>query len=643
MAQYETNVKIPVFSGLMQYGDGIGVDLRYAVDAKNVETPGGVLQPMAASPVLPVALGLNTHGAPGLEPTEIVFGTEGPSGAVSLTAAFPGTIPAFALRLPPVLFPITSGQPYTITFWSTHAPMSVRVFSVSHASGLVLDCGAELFTGGDTYGALTQYTATVTATGSSVLAYLTITFADVDDPVTDVTLSTVSIGDKAFSLVVMDGLPVKIETLAVLHRRWYTGDDASSDVLVAAAGGVIYWMLPGGSAWTALAHPDGGAVAFESNTWSWVQYETAPATPEDDPIDVLILSNQDDGMIYIRVDDTAKTITKVATPKNFGVIARHNERIWGGDIAEDPDMVVYSAPYDFTDWAQNSEIPADGAGDIQQPTWDGDSFTALQQLGSHLIALRRNTVWRILGTDPGEWVWKQQYGGGTAYENTIAVDGERILMLGKRGLLQYDGLSVTPYKPENLVDFWATMNIAALEQSCACLYKGKYYLSVPTGTSVTNNAIVVYDTREQTWLLRTGLAVEAWLPTDSGLFFTTVSEPGCIALWGEDVWTSGTAATPCQWVSPWIDLGRKDIRKGGWQVYFTVESKAAGTLKISLETEKKLKSKTYSFSALSGHAKQKALSFGGSGRRFRLIIESTGTAAWRLVGGIQIVAEIDPD
>ena len=174
-----------------------------------------------------------------------------------------------------------------------------------------------------------------------------------------------------------------------------------------------------------------------------------------------------------------------------------------------------------------------------------------------LIALRRNTVWRILGTDPGEWVWKQQYGGGTAYENTIAVDGERILMLGKRGLLQYDGLSVTPYKPENLVDFWATMNIAALEQSCACLYKGKYYLSVPTGTSVTNNAIVVYDTREQTWLLRTGLAVEAWLPTDSGLFFTTVSSPGVLPSGAR---TSGRAARrqrPASGLAPGSTWGAK--------------------------------------------------------------------------------------
>lgn len=490
---YEQDVRISSFLGLMQYGDGIGGDIRYAVEAENVETPGGCLQPMAACTLLE---------------------------------------------------------------------------------------------------------------------------ADVD---------------------------AKIETLAVLHRRWYTGEN-DPDVLVAAAGGVLYYMVVGGTAWTALSHPEGGEAAFTSNAWSWVQYEIAAAQPEDDPIDVLVLSNQDDGMIYIRCDDTVQAITAVATPKKFGVIQRFNERIWGGDIATDPDMVVYSAPYDFTDWSANEEIPEDGAGDIQQPTWDGDSFTALKQLGPQLIAFRKNTIWRILGTDPGEFVWKQQYGGGTEYENTIVVDGERVLMLGDTGVLQYDGLGVQSYYQEHMADFWKTLNIAALEQSCACLYKGKYYLSVPTGTSTTNDAVVIYDTKENTWLLRTDVEVESWLPTDSLLYFTSVGTTGTVSTWGEDPWASGAlAATPCKWVSPWIDLSRKDIRKGGWVVYLTVEGKAAGTLSISLETEKKKKTKTYNYPILVTNAKQKRMRFGGGGRRFRLHIESTGTNVWRLIGGVQIITELDED
>ena len=42
-------------------------------------------------------------------------------------------------------------------------------------------------------------------------------------------------------------------------------------------------------------------------------------------------------------------------------------------------------------------------------------------------------------------------------------------------------------------------------------------------------------------------------------------------------------------------------------------------------------------------AKQKRMFFGGRGRRFRLSIESTGQAMWRIIGGIEIIAEIDGD
>ena len=38
------------------------------------------------------------------------------------------------------------------------------------------------------------------------------------------------------------------------------------------------------------------------------------------------------------------------------------------------------------------------------------------------------------------------------------------------------------------------------------------------------------------------------------------------------------------------------------------------------------------------------LHFGGTGRRFRLMIDApAGTPVWRIVGGVHIVAEIDPD
>ena len=491
---YDANVLIPEFKGLMQYGDGINTDTRFAVEAWNLETPAGVLQPVAAPTLLP--------------PT----------------------------------------------------------------------------------------------------------------------------------------LPAPIETLAVLHRRWYTGE-GEQDILIAASGNKLYAALPSAESWTELPFPE-GISSYNSNTWSCVSYEINPEGSIA-PVDVMLLSNASDGMIMVRGDTMAVSI--VDTPKNFGVIARYAERIWGGAITEDPDMLVYSSPYDPTNWLANVELPEDGAGDIQQPSWDGDSFTALHAFGSQLIAFKRTRVWRILGTDPGEYTFKEQYGGGTPYASTIAVDSERIFMLTDQGIALYDGLAVTPFQQEYAEDVFHRMNRAALEKASACLWRGKYYCALPLDDSPVNNAVLIYNTLDGTWLLRDDLKVEAFLATEDKLYFTSADAPGRVSVWELDSWASGKATTAAtRWVSPWTDLGHKEIQKGGFEVYLLPEVQGKPvTLSISIQTEKKQKTKKHTVqpvTVLGRQHKQKRVHFGGAGRRFRLIIESpSGSPAWRLIAGVMIVAEIDPD
>ena len=67
---------------------------------------------------------------------------------------------------------------------------------------------------------------------------------------------------------------------------------------------------------------------------------------------------------------------------------------------------------------------------------------------------------------------------------------------------------------------------------------------------------------------------------------------------------------------------------------------------FTIETEKKKKSKTVTIQTTTFKAKQKRIRFGGTSRRFRLIIETMShqtNVVWRLIGGIQMVVETDPD
>ena len=450
------------------------------------------------------------------------------------------------------------------------------------------------------------------------------------------------------------GFDTKIETLAHLYRRWYTGGE-DPEVLIAATGGRLYYKTSTMQDFAALSFPLGTAI-YQSNEWSWVSYEiNPPGSPA--PVDVLLMSNAKDGMIIIKPPYTATvsnpswTVESINTGgKKFGVIERYAERIWGGAIPDDPDMLMYSRPFDPTDWtaAGANEEPEDGAGDVQQPSWDGDSFTALRQFGSQLIAFKGNRVWRVLGADPGEYVFKEQYGGGAPFANTIAVDVERIFMVERDGLALYDGLSVSPYAREAIEKLWKTINRNAMSQMCGTLYKEKYYLSIPTGNNTVNNDMIVFNLSDRTILYYTDTFIESFMPTNDALYATSSSQPGKIMLLTYDSWETGVASgKPTKWVTPWVDLGRKSYNKGGFEVYFSPEvRKYPVTFRVSIQTEKKVKSKLVTVQPTLIRAKQKRVRFGGTGRMFRLIIETLNTqsdVSWRLTGGIQIVVETDPD
>ena len=490
----------------------------------------------------------------------------------------------------------------------------------------------------------------------------------------------------------------KVETIARFHRRWYTGD-GSNEWLVCASGGKLYCrQVDDNRGWFEIAMPE-GVDAFESNAWSWITYEINQAGV-DHPIDVLIMSNAKDGMmmvippdrpvewgdIYTGSGDTGDTWGDLYDPETpdagltwgevysekrasgstekweieditpeiddekvkCGGIERHKERIWGTAIENDPDKIMYSALYDPTDWEANTEIPEDGAGDILQPTWDGDKFTALKTFGDQLIAFKGSHVWRVMGVGPGEYTFTEQYGGGTLFPDTVCVDVDKIFMVEKDGISVYDGMSVSPFRRPYIEKFWRTVNRAAMDQMCAAIYKDRYYISVPTGDSTVNDTLVVFNMVDGSFLLYKDIYIENLMTDGSALYATTSTEPGKVYEVNYDSWETGLSeGKHARWETPWMDFNYKTISKGGYEIYFNPEVRGAPvTFRFTIQTEKKSKSKVVVIQPTISQTKQKRIRFGGTSRRFKLIVEvlqHPHTAVWRLTGGIHMVVETDPD
>lgn len=457
-------------------------------------------------------------------------------------------------------------------------------------------------------------------------------------------------------------LDAPIGTLMLLYRRFRASNNefhGDPEILIAVAGGKVY------------ARPlDKKGELFEdwheiydgmtNDVFDYVTYETStywtvngkrvdPKTKDavevtaNDPIDVLIMTNADDGM-FIVYGDTLEVVPYKVQPssttveKKFGVLTRHAERIWGAAIPDQPDMLMYSTPFEPLNWEQNDEYPEDGAGDIQQPSWDGDSFVALRTYGSYLLAIKKNRIWRVSGTNPGEYYFKEQFGGGTICENTVVVYNDYMFLLSYDGLMIYDGTAVQPFRQPYIKDLMKRVNWDRVDNAVAGMRGAIYCLALPVDGSEVNNAILEYDTSESTFNLRVGVYASSFLEYENALYYTDSRPAEAGSKAGRVMKLDGSGeALPMRYVTAYQDLGYKSITKSGFEVYLLSDTDM--TVDVGIRTEKKKKSRTVVLTG--GKAKRARLNV--SGRSFRLELGVVETVPWRLSSGIQINMELDHD
>ena len=436
-----------------------------------------------------------------------------------------------------------------------------------------------------------------------------------------------------------------IVTLAALTKRYYTNTTPATAcgktyLIAVTANKKLYYQELGANSWTEITQPTGHTITDPQMDFVTYEVNERGGTATSAPVDILLMTNATDGMYCIYADDFSAGWIKIqpvdAEEVRFGIISRHAERIWGSGIKMDPDKLMYSAPFDPFDWEQNSETPEDGAGDIMQPSWDGDRFTALRNYGSYLLALKKDTVWRVIGTNPGEYQFKQQFGGGTLVENTVAVYGDIVMMLGYDGLMRYDGAAVQPFRQPYIQDIMKRLNKSKIDQAVGAVCGTVYYLAMPLDSATENNAILEYDFANQTFAIREGVTAKSFMVWEGQLYYTNGS--GSVYILGHGEGTG--AALPLRWVSGWQDMGARNVTKSTFRVYLRAER--GMTIKVSIQTEKKTKSKVV---MLRAGGKPKRVALNVSGRFFRIILETDASQNkwWCLDGGLQAVYELDYD
>lgn len=430
-----------------------------------------------------------------------------------------------------------------------------------------------------------------------------------------------------------------IETLTRFYRRNRPDDP---EVFVAGANGALYTYTLGTEAW--IKRSEG----FSSNQWSYVTYETV----EDGiTVDVLLMSNAQDGMIAIygsdlRVEKKALTIGDDYADVKFAVLSRHAERLWGTGAPGYPDSVFYSKPYNPFDWTGIADTPELGGGMVQQPSWDGDAFIALEPFGGYLLAIKSNTVYEIRGTDPSSFTITEAYGtDGPVQARTICVDRLKTYFLAKGDIGMYDGSTLSLLARDALYETMRMMMGGSQENATACVCDHVYYLALsvredPNDVILQNNTVIELDTERGTFMIRKGIRVKDFFALNGTVYYTQADAPHEVLVYNDPA--SGSylgEAIESLWETTWMDLG-KAYKKRDFVLRFTADADTDDVpVDITILTNRKEKTKTI---LLQKDRRDYRVKIQNSGVRVKLRIRSGARpAGWRIYGGIQVEYTLD--
>lgn len=434
-------------------------------------------------------------------------------------------------------------------------------------------------------------------------------------------------------------LGAQIKTLTRFYRRSRPDDP---DVYVAGAAGGIYTYTMGTEGWVKRSE------GYASDEWSSVTYE---AVDKGETVDILILSNEKDGMIAVygndlRVEKKTLTIGEGYSEVKFAVLGRHAERIWGTGAQGYPDSIFYSRPYDPFNWTDVPETPETGGGVINQPTWDGDRFISLEPFGGYLLAVKERTIFEIRGTDPGSFTITEAYGtDGPVEERTICTDRTSMLYLSQSGIGLYDGSTLKLLSRDALYETMR-MRMEGMDSAArACICDHVYYLALCVKDSegdvlTENNTVIEYDTERGTFMVRRGMRVKDFFAMGGKVYYTQAESPFEVLRYG-DPKAGSYLDTPmeCLWETPWLDLG-KAYMKRDYLLRFTADADTDDVpLEMTIQTEKREKTRTV---LLQRNRRDYRVKIQIAGVRMKLKIRSHAKAAgWRIYGGVQVEYSLD--
>jgi hypothetical protein len=167
----------------------------------------------------------------------------------------------------------------------------------------------------------------------------------------------------------------------------------------------------------------------------------------------------------------------------------HRNRVFFSNLG-DPDTMTTGA--DYFDVAKS----------------DGQSITGIYPLGQFLVIFKRRSIHILTGSNPDEWKLSASVNNVVTIANGIGcVSAKSIVQVGNDlWFMSDDGIRSVRRNEEGSVPLIGlvsrrisgtidSINKSAYSKVCGTFFDNKVYMAIPTGTSTTNDKVMVANTR----------------------------------------------------------------------------------------------------------------------------------------------------
>ena len=264
----------------------------------------------------------------------------------------------------------------------------------------------------------------------------------------------------------------------------------------------------------------------------------------------------------------------------------HYDRLWIAGDPSNPNRVYFSTNgvngADIQDWtvplADEEEINMHG-GFLDVRSYDGSKIIGMKVVMNYITIFKEKSVWKVYGSSQENYQMIQVFScDGAISDRSICVGNNGLFYLNKDGIYFFDGTNNTIIsKPiqttiNNMNSSYATNSVGIYE-------KGKYYLAIPTGTSETNNTLIMYDTYTKAFMLYDISGIDDIKEFNDIIYYVS----------GKYIYRlgKGSDSLPMVWLTPKYDFGHKNTRKITDRIYF--RGKGNGKVRFTLSSEKSSK------------------------------------------------------